>query len=133
MKQRVGQGPGRHAPTGRHGCRPVKNSGRQGGMDAAGFCGCCNPAHFIILPDGNFVTAEKGLCRVKLYGPQGQFLGFVAGPELFQGPRQTYDGAKPTAFGESVVAGLAADSQGRVLILDPGSGNVRVFEKREKN
>jgi hypothetical protein len=90
------------------------------GMDAAGFCGCCNPAHFTILPDGGFVTAEKGLCRVKVYGQEGKFLGFVAGAELFQ--KQT---------DELVVAGLAADSQGRVLLLDPANGNVRVFEKKK--
>jgi hypothetical protein len=36
---------------------------------AEGFCGCCNPSHFALLPDGSFVTSEKGIPRVKLYDP----------------------------------------------------------------
>ena len=32
-----------------------------------GFSGCCNPTHIAMLPDGSFVTSEKGLARVKVY------------------------------------------------------------------
>jgi len=99
------------------------------GTAAERFCGCCNPAHFTLLPDGSFVTAEKGLCRVKCYDAHGAFLGFVAGPELFLQPGQKYDAEHPPESHPTVVPDLAADSRGRVLVLDPGSGNVRVFEK----
>ncbi|MCX7590275.1 MAG: hypothetical protein N2255_01465, partial [Kiritimatiellae bacterium] len=51
------------------------------GMDIQGFCGCCNPIHLALLPDGGLVTSEKGLPRVKTYGRDGTFVGVVAGTE----------------------------------------------------
>ena len=77
-----------------------------------GFYGCCNPAHFAILPDGRFVTAEKGIARVKIYTPDGQFECVVAAPEQMP----------------AVAADLVADSQGRILVLDPSARSVRIFE-----
>ena len=47
-------------------------------MKIDGFSGCCNPAHFTFLPDGSFVTSEKGLVRVKVHKPSGELLGVVA-------------------------------------------------------
>jgi len=41
------------------------------------FCGCCNPAHFALLGD-NFVTAEKGINRIKVLDSQGGFVEFVS-------------------------------------------------------
>jgi hypothetical protein len=88
----------------------------KGGMNVAGFCGCCNPTHLAIRRDGSFVTSEKGLPRVKVYAPDGRFVGVVAGPE---------------AFAEGTVGlDLAVDSKGRVLVLDPKVGGVRVFEEK---
>ena len=80
-----------------------------------GFCGCCNPTNFAILPDGRFVTSEKGLPRVKIYKADGTLESVVAPPERFQ----------------RLVAGLdlAVDSRGRILVLDPASKSVRVFTK----
>jgi hypothetical protein len=49
-----------------------------------GFSGCCNPVNFAILPDGSFVTVEKGLVRVKIYDAEGKFAGVVAGPEQLE-------------------------------------------------
>ncbi|MBM3243119.1 hypothetical protein FJZ31_43220, partial [Candidatus Poribacteria bacterium] len=46
-------------------------------MDIDGFCGCCNPVNFAMLPDGRFVTCEKGLPRVKIYDADGTFSGVV--------------------------------------------------------
>jgi hypothetical protein len=80
------------------------------------FFGCCNPAHFAVLPKGRFVTAEKGFPAIKVYSPQGKFECLVAGPPQM----------KHTA------AGLAADSRGRVLVLDPTSASVRVFERKKE-
>jgi len=81
-----------------------------------GFFGCCNPADFAIAPDGRFVTSEKGLLRVKVYSPQGQFESVVA---------------PPSAFAKEVPAlDLAVDSAGRVLVLDPVARKVRIFVRR---
>jgi hypothetical protein len=80
------------------------------------FFGCCNPAHFAVLPKGRFVTAEKGFPAIKVFSPQGKFECIVAGPPKL----------KHTA------AGLAADSRGRVLVLDPTSASVRVFERKKE-
>jgi DNA-binding beta-propeller fold protein YncE len=47
------------------------------GLAPGAFCGCCNPAHFAIIPEG-FVTAEKGLNRIKIIGKKGEFIEFVS-------------------------------------------------------
>ena len=52
------------------------------GLDVAAFCGCCNPAAIALLPDGRFVTGEKGIPRVKIYSPEGEFESVVAGPDV---------------------------------------------------
>lgn len=78
-----------------------------------GFCGCCNPSHLALLPDGRFVTSEKGIPRVKIFTPDGRFQALVASPDQF-------------AEG---VAGLdlAVDSRGHIFVLDPSLRAVRVF------
>ena len=52
----------------------------KGSPEIEGFFGCCNPAHIAVLPDGRFVTAEKGLPRIKVYSRAGKFECVVAGP-----------------------------------------------------
>jgi hypothetical protein len=89
-----------------------------------GFAGCCNPAHFAILPDGNFVTYEKGLDRIKLYDQTGKFVCVVAGPNKLNG-NVNYN----CSFG-TTVNDMAVDSQGFVYILDAPSSMVRVFGKK---
>jgi hypothetical protein len=79
-----------------------------------GFFGCCNPIHIAVLPDGRFVTAEKGIARIKVYSPEGAFESVVAGPEQMA----------------AEAADLAVDSRGRVLVLDPTERCVRVFEQK---
>lgn len=41
------------------------------------FNACCNPAHFALIP-GGFVTAEKGLNRIKILGMNGNLIEFVS-------------------------------------------------------
>ena len=81
--------------------------------DIAGFCGCCNPTDFAILPDGRFVTSEKGLVRVKVYSADGKFDCVVAGPETFDKDAEGLD--------------LAVDAKGRIYVLDGAAKTVRVF------
>ena len=52
------------------------------GMAPGAFCGCCNPAHFIVTPDG-FITSEKGINRIKILGKSGEFIEFVSSRNKF--------------------------------------------------
>jgi hypothetical protein len=94
-------------------------------LQIAGFCGCCNPVFFTLLPDGRFVTSEKGLTRVKVYSPKGEFECVVAGPEQF--PKY---GVNPDAMATGL--DVAADGQGRVFVADGLAGQVRVFTRKPK-
>ncbi len=97
------------------------------GMDLAGFCGCCNPIHIAFLSDGSVVTAEKGLSRIKLYGPDTTLSGVVATPEGLQAPETqalAYDADPP-------VKEVAVDARGRVLVLHQPLCAIFVFEKTD--
>ena len=52
------------------------------GMAPGAFCGCCNPAHFIVTPDG-FITSEKGINRIKVLGKSGEFIEYVTSRNKF--------------------------------------------------
>jgi len=97
------------------------------GMDIEGFSGCCNPVNFAVLPDGGFVTCEKGLTRVKVYDPEGRFVCVVAAPGRFA----KHDAICSSAGGCNT-GGLdvACDSQGKVFVLDPLTNEVRVFVRK---
>jgi hypothetical protein len=94
-----------------------------------GFCGCCNPVGLALLPDGECLTCEKGLPRVKVYSANGTFDCVVAGPESFS------ENGKPGStrdLSDGTMGGLdaAADSSGRIYILDLVSRDVRVMLKK---
>jgi hypothetical protein len=103
-----------------------------------GFCGCCNPVNFAILQgddpsgaDDSFVTCEKGLTRVKVYDPFGEFIGVVAGPE------QLVEGGKVEICDTPVECQLggfdvAVDVGGRVFVLDTIKNIVRIFSRIEE-
>lgn len=52
------------------------------GTAPGAFCGCCNPAHFAVIPQG-FVTAEKGINRIKILDHDGIFVEFVSSKNSF--------------------------------------------------
>lgn len=93
-----------------------------------GFCGCCNPVSIAVLPDGGFVTCEKGLVRIKIYDSGGSFVGVVAGPEQFGAGGTTKICMLPE---ECQTSGfdVAVDSEGRVFVLDTVDNIVKVFSK----
>lgn len=94
-----------------------------------GFCGCCNPVSFDLLPGGGFVTGEKGLPRVKTYDDHGTFTGLVAGPESFPEYVKAAQAGTPKAASAGIY--VAVDDEGRVLILDALGGTVRIMERKE--
>lgn len=79
-----------------------------------GFSGCCNPAHYTFLQDGSFVTSEKGMVRIKIYKPSGEFSGVVAAPNKFKDEGEAPD--------------IAVDSHGNIYALDFDRKVLRVFE-----
>jgi hypothetical protein len=46
------------------------------------FCGCCAPPHFALIPQG-FVTAEKGINRIKIINKKGEFVEYVNSKNRF--------------------------------------------------
>jgi hypothetical protein len=109
--------PGYHAlenysPDGR-----LISSWEKNSLDIEGFVGCCNPANFTLLPDGAFVTAEKKIPRVKIYNLDGSLRCVVAAPNQFDEGTVGLD--------------VAADRQGRIYVLDPVRGKVRIFEEKK--
>lgn len=97
-------------------------------MAVDGFCGCCNPVSFAILPDGKFVTCEKGIPRVKVYDAEGNFQAVVAGFERFEkGWAACSEGP---AGRQTRGMDVAVDSTGRIFILNVYSGNVMIMTKK---
>jgi hypothetical protein len=94
-----------------------------------GFCGCCNPVSFDVFADGSFVTCEKGLPRVKLYDSHGGFTGLVAGPEAFPEYLKAANAGTLPSLGSGIYA--AIDPHGRVLVLDPIGGEVRIMTHKK--
>lgn len=98
-------------------------------LSVEGFCGCCNPVNFAILEDGSFVTCEKGLIRVKIYDPEGAFVGVVAGPEqLVEGGASRV--SELSAGSQAEGFDVAVDAQERIFILDTINNIVKIFTRK---
>jgi len=81
---------------------------------AEDFCGCCNPIAIALLPDGGYVTAEKGKPRVKLYDSDGNFSGVLVQEKDFS------PGDKPD---------VAVDADGKIYVLFPTQNRIAVYGK----
>ncbi len=86
--------------------KPINFFGRPG-IEPGSFCGCCNPAHFALMP-GGFVTAEKGINRIKILDEKGEFVEFVSSMNKFI-PALPLDVA--TFEGRIIYGANPADSQ----------------------
>ncbi len=87
-----------------------------------GFSGCCNPAHIAILSDGNFITYEKGVDKIKEFDPSGQFVCFVAGAGSFKGKSDFQLGYN------NLMKDMATDENGLIYVLD-AYNRICVFRK----
>lgn len=110
------------ANTGMHTLEAYKPNGElisswtRSSMQIDGFSGCCNPSHFALLSNGFFVTSEKGLERVKIHYPSGEFRCVVAAPEMFEEGTVGLD--------------IAVDSDDLIHVIDPKKGLIRIFKER---
>ena len=93
-----------------------------------GFCGCCNPVNIAVLPNGGFVTCEKGLVRIKIYNSDGSFEGVVAGPQQF-GAGGTSKICMLPAECQTSGFDIAVDGEGRVFVLDTVDNIVKIFTR----
>lgn len=93
---------------------PVRAFGKFGMSDPSNFVGCCNPVNVALTPDGQVVTAEKMIARVKVFEPDGRLLALI-GPEHFD-PMCTR-------------IHLAVDSHGRIYAADPVRRTITVFTR----
>lgn len=89
----------------------------------ARFSGCCNPAHFGLLPGGGFVTYEKGNDKIKVFDREGQFRAMVAGAGSFKGKSDFALGRN------NLVKDLATDQSGKIYILD-AYNRINVFKPK---
>ncbi len=78
------------------------------------FCGCCNPAHFIVVP-GGFVTAEKGINRIKLLNRKGEFIEYVS---------------SDNAFTVSVPLDLASADGKTIYAANPADSKLYIFTRK---
>lgn len=85
------------------------------GLAPGAFCGCCNPAHFAAIP-GGFVTAEKGLNRIKILNNEGVFVEFVSSENSFE-PAAPLDIA-------------SADGQ-TIFAANPSNSTLYVFRRKQ--
>lgn len=104
-----------------------ESSWGEAGMKIERLSGCCNPVYFAMTPDGGFITSEKGLARIKIYDPKGEFVGVVAGPSFLVDDKKL---AKEACADCRVGAGfdVAVDERGWIHTLDPFRKTVRSFK-----
>lgn len=78
------------------------------------FCGCCNPAHFALIP-GGFVTAEKGINRIKILDEKGKFVEFVSSVNKFV---------------PSIPLDVAVKDGKLIYAANPADGKLYVFKRK---
>ena len=84
------------------------------GLAPENFCGCCAPAHFALIPQG-FVTAEKGINRIKILNKKGEFVEFVN---------------SKNSFIKSVPLDLASADGVTIYAAYPGDSKLYVFTRK---
>ncbi len=96
----------------------LRTSWSRTSMNIDGFSGCCNPTHFAFLPDGSFVTTEKGIPRIKIHNQLGDFVTMVASAQQFDEDTDGLD--------------VVVDSKERVVVIDPSRKQLRIFQTKSE-
>lgn len=93
------------------------------------FSACCNPVSFTILDNGNIITCEKGVARVKVYDTFGKLKGFVAEPKKLANVSASM-GVKQEKV-QRYGFDIAADMNEHVYILDRARNVLRIFAPKK--
>ena len=99
---------------------------RTRGLD--GFTGCCNPVSVIVTKSGQFVTAERGQPRIKLFDNDGKLHSVIAEPEAFdirEHQRVDTDADLVTCQNGGIELALLGE---RVIALDHTINSFRLFD-----
>jgi hypothetical protein len=84
-----------------------------------GFCGCCNPVAMTVLRNGDIITTEKGICRVKALNHGGLLKSIIAPPVDFR--------ANKHAFMIDVVEG----PKGLIYLLNSDTQEVHIYKQKD--
>ncbi len=88
----------------------------EAGLAPDSFCGCCNPAHFALYGDG-FITAEKGVNRIKILDRNGEFIEFVSSVNSFHAP---------------IPLDIAVSPKGETIFgANPGDSKLYTFKRKQ--
>lgn len=107
--------PGRHRVEAYNASGELAKFWGEAGTNIKAFHGCCNPSDFIVLADGTFVVAEKGVPRIKHHNDDGTFESLLTLPSALADNPQGFD--------------VAQAKDGRMLVLSRHSREIRVYEK----
>ena len=107
--------PGKHAIENYSDIGEMRGFWQNSSMNIEGFTGCCNPAEIAVMENGDFVTSEKGLVRIKVYDSSGKLKSVVAPPEKFN-----EEGEAPE---------VAVDKSDVIYALDFDRSLIRIYEK----
>lgn len=117
----VASNPGRHQVNTFDVSGKMTQSFGQPSFKHTGFCGCCNPVALTVLKNGNVVTTEKGIARVKILSEEGDLLGIVAPPKDFRANKHAF------------VVDLIEGPEGKIYMLDNETKEVLIYKKKEPN
>ncbi len=92
------------------------NSWSRPSIKIEGFSGCCNPVHIAIASDGNIITSEKGINRIKVYSQTGELISVAASPQMIG---QYIDNPD-----------IAVNSEDDIFLLDNTIKKVRIFKRK---
>jgi len=95
--------------------RMISNFGKAGNTPND-FCGCCNPTNMAIAANGEIITTEKTIPRIKIFSRDGKKMLALIGADNFN--KDCYN------------MYVAVDSKYRVYAVDNGSNCVRIFEAK---
>ena len=92
-----------------------------------GFGACCNPMNLCFDSNGDLLTADSGLGRIKVYSTGGEFKELIGHVDTARFER----GSSLAASCSNIALAISHDSK-RVFVMDFKKGIIRVLEKTQE-